>query len=166
MDSADAPKGYMIAALARSHKGGIGTLPDVTEVYLKDAAFSGYTPEFIAKEMFERGVFGFIPHILLETYAGEVYKGLGVDRQTTLIKSIGISPSGIEGLAELAGKSYQMAKETVAELAIGRADICLILQRIASGAAPGKDTESLCMLSACGYPCRWNTNRFTTAMDW
>lgn len=154
MDNADAPKGYMIAALARSHKGGIGTLPDVTEVYLKDAAFSGYTPEFIAKEMFERGVFGFIPHILLETYAGEVYKGLGVGRQTTLIKSIGISPSGIEGLAELAGKSYQMAKETVEELAIGRADVCLILQRIASGAAPGKDTESLCMLSACGYPCR------------
>lgn len=154
MDGADAPKGYMIAALARSHKGGIGTLPDITEIYLKDAAFNGYTPEFIAKEMFERGVFGFIPHILLETYAGEAYKGLGIDQQTALIQSIGISPSGIEGLAELAGKSYQMAKETVAELTIGRTDVGLILQRIASGAAPGKDSGNLCILSACGYPCR------------
>lgn len=159
MAGADAPKGYMIAALARSHKGGIGTLPDITEIYLKDASFSGYTPEFIAKEMFERGVFGFIPHILLETYAGEAYKKLGVAHQTTLIQSIGISPSGIEGLAELAGKSYQMAKETVAELTAGRADICLILQRVASGAAPGKDTGSLCMLAACGYPCRRSGSR-------
>lgn len=159
MAGADAPKGYMIAALARSHKGGIGTLPDITEIYLKDAAFSGYTPEFIAKEMFERGVFGFIPHILLETYAGEVYGKLGIDRQTTLIQSIGISPSGIEGLAELAVKGYQMAKETVAELITGRADMCFVLQRIASGAAPGKDAGSLCMLAACDYPCRRSGSR-------
>ena len=159
MGGADAPKGYMIAALARSHKGGIGTLPDITEIYLKDAAFSGYTPEFIAKEMFERGVFGFIPHILLETYAGEAYGKLGIDRQTTLIQSIGISPSGIEGLAELAVKGYQMAKETVAELIADGTDMCLVLQRIASGAAPGKDAGSLCILAACGYLCRRNESR-------
>ncbi len=41
-------KGYMVAALARSHKGGLATLPDITDIYLRDAAFSGYKPEFIA----------------------------------------------------------------------------------------------------------------------
>lgn len=61
----------MMAALARSHKGGIGTLPEITDVYLKDANFTGYSPEFILREMFERGIFGFIPAILLEMYQGK-----------------------------------------------------------------------------------------------
>ena len=65
-DSSGKPKGYMLAALARSHKGGIGSLAKTTEIYLKDANFSGYSPEFIIREMFERGVFSFIPAILLE----------------------------------------------------------------------------------------------------
>lgn len=56
----------MLAALARSHKGGIGTLPEITDLYLKDAAFSGYSPEFILMEMFERGILGFIPAMMLE----------------------------------------------------------------------------------------------------
>lgn len=53
-DSAGSPQGYMMAALARSHKGGIGTLPNTTDIYLKDAAFSGYSPEFIAGNRYLR----------------------------------------------------------------------------------------------------------------
>jgi hypothetical protein len=49
--SGSQPKGYMLAALARSHKSGFGTLPETTDIYLKDAKFSGYRPEFIAREM-------------------------------------------------------------------------------------------------------------------
>ncbi len=153
MDGEDAPKGYMLAALARSHKGGIGTLPDVTEIYLKDAAFTGYTPEFIAREMFERGVFGFIPHLLLEAYVGESYKKLDAGHQTDLIKAIGIKPSGIEELARAAQKSFQMASETVSTLAAGRECIASVLRKIASGNAPGKDRGSLCMMAACGHAC-------------
>lgn len=154
LDEADAPKGYMVAALARSHKGGIGTLPDITEIYLKDAAFSGYTPEFIAREMFERGVFGFIPHILLEAYAGEGYRKLDVESQTELIRQIGISPSGIEKLAGLADRSFMLAKESVAALVEGREKLFSVLQRIASGTAVGKDKGSLCLMTACGYSCQ------------
>lgn len=154
LDDADAPKGYMVAALARSHKGGIGTLPDITEIYLKDAAFSGYTPEFIAREMFERGVFGFIPHILLEAYAGEGYRKLNVGSQTELIRQIGISPSGIEKLAGLADRSFMLAKESVAALVDGREKLFSVLQRIAAGAAAGKDKGSLCLMTACGYSCQ------------
>lgn len=162
MDGKDAPKGYMLAALARSHKGGIGTLPDVTEIYLKDAAFTGYTPEFIAREMFERGVFGFIPHLLLETYAGEDYKKLDVGRQTDLIRAVGISPSGIEELAGMAQKNLKTARETVSSLAADRAGMAFALQRIASGNAPGKDQGSLCMMAACGYACARTESRGCT----
>lgn len=154
MDGADAPKGYMLAALARSHKGGIGNLPGITEIYLKDAGFSGYTPEFIAKEMFERGVFGFIPHLLLESYAGDTYQKLPVARQTSLIQGIGIEATKIERLISLSEKSFLMAKETVNSMVIDKGEILNALQRVAAGTAPGKDTGSLCMMAACGYSCK------------
>lgn len=153
IDEASAPKGYMLAALARSHKGGIGTLPDITEVYLKDAAFSGYTPEFIAREMFERGVFGFVPHLLLETLEGKNYKSLSVEEQTVLIKEIGITPSGIEELVRLNDRSLIQAKEIVKSVVTGKEEIPLVLQRIASGNAVGKQEGALCLMLACGYTC-------------
>ena len=152
-DEASAPKGYMLAALARSHKGGIGTLPDITEVYLKDAAFSGYTPEFIAREMFERGVFGFVPHLLLETLEGNNYKSLPVEKQTVLIKEIGITPSGIEELVRLNDRSLIQARETVKSVVTGKEEIPVVLQRIVSGNSVGKQEGILCLMVACGYTC-------------
>ena len=157
-DEASAPKGYMLAALARSHRGGIGTLPDITEVYLKDAAFSGYTPEFIAREMFERGVFGFVPHLLLETLEGNNYKGLSVEEKTALIKEIGITPSGIEELVRLNDRSLMQAREIVKSVVTGKEEIPVILQRIASGNAVGKQDGVLCLMMACGYTCCYPEN--------
>jgi len=154
-DEASAPKGYMLAALARSHKGGIGTLPDITEVYLKDAAFSGYTPEFIAREMFERGVFGFVPHLLLETLEGNNYKSLPVEKQTVLIKEIGITPSGIEELVRLNDRSLIQARETVKSVVTGKEEIPVVLQRIVSGNSVGKQEGILCLMVACGYTCHY-----------
>lgn len=148
-------KGYMIAALARSHKGGIGKLPDVTDIYLKDATFSGYTPEFIAREMFERGVFGFVPHLLLEVYAGSDYTSLNVSTQTKLIKEIGIRPSGVEELVRLNDRALLKAREVVAEMLSPGTDVACILQQIASGEAAGKQTGSLCARIAGGFPCAY-----------
>lgn len=158
IDETSAPKGYMLAALARSHKGGIGTLPDITEVYLKDAAFSGYTPEFIAREMFERGVFGFVPHLLLETLEGKNYKSLPVEEQTVLIKEIGITPSGIEELVRLNDRSLIQARETVKSVVAGKEEIPVILQRIASGNAVAKQDGVLCLMMASGYTCCYPEN--------
>ncbi len=92
------PKGYMLAAVARSHKSGYGALPQTTEIYLRDARFSGYSPEFIAREMFERGIFSFIPALLLEMYETGDYEKLPVSAQTKLIAEVGVSPSGLENL--------------------------------------------------------------------
>ncbi|MBR2562249.1 MAG: hypothetical protein IKH57_17395 [Clostridia bacterium] len=146
-------RGYMIAALARSHKGGLGTLPNVTDIYLRDAAFSGYKPEFIAREMFERGIFGFVPHLLLETYAGENYAALSIRDQTKMIREIGIRPSGIENIVRICDSSLSQARNVVEEIVSSGADIPALLQEIASGRAASKQEGCLCAMSGGGFPC-------------
>lgn len=150
-DGPGRPKGYMLAALARSHKGGIATLPEVTDIYLKDAAFSGYRPEFILREMFERGIFGFIPALLLERYAGDRYRHLDVPRQTELIRCIGLDAGQIEEAALLVERSLTASREIVAAIPEGR--IGAALQMAASGAAASRQPETLCLRTAVGMPC-------------
>ena len=151
------PKGYMLAALARSHKGGIGKLPEVTDIYLKDANFSGYTSEFIAREMFERGVLSFIPSIMLEMYSKEIYKKLHLSAQTSLITNIGVSPTGIENISKLSAKSMHSAKEAVLKIINQpeemRGSISEILQNIASGNAASKLDGCMCLLTAANFSC-------------
>jgi hypothetical protein len=151
------PKGYMLAALARSHKSGIASLAKTTDVYLKDANFAGYTPEFIAREMLERGVFGFIPAILLEMYAGRQYIALPVGVQTKLITALGLSAAQIERTAVTVEKSLSESRRAVAEFFSGDADIKArvfpVLQNIASGSAAGRQSEYLCLKSAAGRRC-------------
>lgn len=149
------PKGYMLAALARSHKGGIAKLPEITDIYLKDANFTGYTPEFIAREMFERGVFSFIPNALLEIYAGEGYRKLSVQNQTSIICKVGLRPSQIENVLSLAEMALLRAKNTAASIVDGlrKREIGAVLQNIASGNAPGRTREYLCLMTAAGQVC-------------
>ena len=151
------PKGYMLAALARSHKGGIGSLPKATDIYLRDAKFSGYRPEFIAREMFERGVFSFIPSLMLEMYASETYTELPITIQTKLLAEIGIEASGLEGLAKSVEYSLIKAQQAIAEIMERpeniRGSISDILQNIASGNAPGKQDGFLCLMTASGFTC-------------
>lgn len=149
------PKGYILAALARSHKGGIGTLPEITEIYLRDARFTGYSPEFIAREMFERGVFSFIPNALLEIYGGNCYKALPIRSQTLLIQEVGLRPSQIENVMLAAESALHKARDTVSAIITGmeKRNIGAILQNIASGNALGRSPECLCLMTAAGQPC-------------
>lgn len=150
-------KGYMLAALARSHKGSFGTLPDVTEIYLKDAKFSGYKPEFIAKEMFERGVFSFIPSLMMEMYSEEVYMKLPISIQTQFLTEIGIKASGLENLTKSVENSMIKARTAIATIMKHpediRSNVADILQNIASGNAPGKQDGFLCLMIAAGFSC-------------
>ena len=146
-------KGYMIAALARSHKGGLAALPDITDVYLRDAAFSGYKPEFIAREMFERGIFGFVPHLLLEAYAGTDYAALPIQDQTRLIREVGIRPSGIENIIRICESSLSQARDAVEDVISSGADIPSLIQEIASGRAVSKQEGCLCVMTGGGFPC-------------
>jgi len=155
--SASNPKGYMLAALARSHKGGFGSLPETTDIYLRDAKFAGYRPEFIAREMFERGVFSFIPSLMMEMYAKDDYKELPIPIQTKVLAEIGIEASGLEGLTKAVDYSLIKARNVIAEVMKRpediRGNIADILQNIASGNAAGKQDGFLCLMTASGSVC-------------
>jgi hypothetical protein len=151
------PKGYMLASLARSHKGGIASLAKTTDIYLKDANFSGYSPEFIIQEMFERGVFSFIPAILLEMYAGSSYKLLPVTAQTTLIQEIGLAAPQIEWTAAAVDRALVKSRKAVNDVLRDpehiKETVAVMLQNIASGNAPSRQAETLCLMTAAGMPC-------------
>lgn len=156
-DEPGKPKGYMLAALARSHKGGVGKLPEMTDIYLRDANFTGYSPEFILREMFERGVFGFIPALLLEMYEGKDYLKLDVSSQTKLIQEIGLDACQLECITAAVMESFHRASEIVRCLMLEQCgdpgQLEITLQRIAAGAAPAKQPECLCLRSAAGFAC-------------
>lgn len=151
------PKGYMLAALARSHKGGIGSLPETTDIYLKDASFNGYKPEFIIHEMFERGVFSFIPAILLEIYSGKDFKMLRIGCQTKLIGALGLAAHRVEWIAGAFESALAKSRATVSSILqnprIIHKNVGEILQNIASGNAPGRQDDCLCLMTAAGFPC-------------
>lgn len=150
-------RGYMLAALARSHKGSIGELAGMTEVYLQDAAFAGYTPEFILREMFERGIFGFIPALLLNEYCRDEYRKLGVSNQTKVIKMIGLSPMQLESVVGSIDRSMDKAEKAVSEiLSLGndsKEEVHRILQNLCVGEIPAKQEELFCLCFAAGFPC-------------
>ena len=156
-DEGNGAKGYMLAALARSHKGGIAKLAQTTDIYLRDANFSGCSPEFILREMFERGVFGFIPALLLENYAGKAFRRLGVSAQTELIRLIGLDALQIESVTDAVMKSFRQSSEIVKSLLReqcgDKSSLAAVLQKIASGAAPSRQSELLCLRVAAGCPC-------------
>jgi len=152
-DSPGKPKGYMLASLARSHKSGIGNLAEITEIYLKDAKFSGYTPEFIIREMFERGVFSFIPAVLLEIYDGKSYKALTVKNQTKLIGELGFSAYQTEWMVDAVECALIKSRSAVNSIIRNPHNIGEILQNIASGNAPGRQDECLCLMTAAGFSC-------------
>lgn len=155
-----AAKGYMMAALARSHKGGIGTLPKTTDVYLKDAKFSGYSPEFIIREMFERGIFSFIPAVLLEMITDRQYIKLSVGEQTILVKELGLEANQVEKIVSSVNRGLIKSEKMVKSLLLKKESAYEALQNIATGNAPGRCDEYLCMLTAinkkCEYPDRDN----------
>jgi len=150
-------KGYMAAALARSHKASYGRLPSVTDIYLRDASFTGYKPEFILREMFERGIFGFIPVLLLEQYCGEEFRRLGVHLQTRLIVGIGLTPVQLEGIAETVSRALIRSESCVRDILLsigdGREEVGKILQSIAGGSPQAKQDGYLCLRNAAGLHC-------------
>lgn len=155
-DGSNKAKGYMLAAIARSHKQGYGKLPDITEIYLKDARFSGYSPEFIVKQMFERGIFSFIPAILLEILFDKQYFKLPVQSQTSLIKQVGLSALQIENIITALEKALKKSREIVHSVVLNNDDdetIYSIIQGIASGNAVGRSSDCLCLRTAAGMTC-------------
>lgn len=155
-------KGYVLAALARSHKGSYGEFAQTTSIYLKDNKLSGYTPEFVARELFERGVLSFTSDKLLEMVGGKAYSELDVEDKTKAIKALDMSPELIERSIAMVQKSYDQAAGIASDIyrSESHEDILSALNRIGNGDAFSKQGEIQCMLSAfrkvCPYDDRLN----------
>ena len=149
-------KGYMLAALARSHKGSYGEFAKTTSIYLKDAKMSGYTPDFVAKEMFERGVLSAIPSMLLKMITDGEYNKLSVGNQTKLVQALNLSPSDIEksvGIMQLSIK-HAVAVADAAYKGLTREQILTVLHKLGNGDAASKCDGCLCLMTAMGLSCR------------
>lgn len=147
--------GYMMASLARSHKGKGQELATVTEVYLRDAKFTGQSAEYFAKMMFDRGVLSFVPDLMLKIVYGSAYEGLPLDDQTQLIQSIGIVPSQIEGLLMTSVQAMQQARTDVMRLLKMQSQHQIMegLIQISQGQAASKGDHSYCLRRALGQKC-------------
>ncbi len=155
-------KGYILAALARSHKGSYTEFAQTTVVYLKDAKFSGLTPEFVARELFERGVLSFIPSMLLKMITNNEYSFLPVKKQTELLDILDITPTEAEYAVSIVEKARERSTAVVKDLfssnSVEPNEILMTLHRIGGGYAVSKCDELLCVMTAmkriCPYPDR------------
>ncbi len=150
------PQGYLLAAVARSHKGGYGTLPQTTQIYLKDEKFSGFSPEYILFQMTERGVCSFIIDMVLKEFYNKAYTELPIIKQTEAIKSLSILPGQTVQLLSAVQKARDVANQTVCEL-LSATDSRTILENIAFDKASGKDSGVLCAAVAAGQGCKYPT---------
>ena len=150
-------KGYILAALARSHKGSYGEFASTTAVYLKDAKLSGFTPEFVARELFERGVLSFIPSMLLKMITYGEYNKLPVQKQTELIQELSFSPKEVEDVVAISNKARKQSAQLVNQILEDEENttksILNILHRIGNGNAVSKQEECLCLASAMKKFC-------------
>lgn len=150
------PRPYILASLMRSHKGGYSSLSESTAIYLRDANFSGFTPEFIAEQMFERGVCSFVANELLKISFGTDYQKLSVPAQTQMVKTIGLPVGEIERIVRVSQKAEDEAIALVRNL-LGNEDdkekAGNILNSILMGDGAGKDFRSFCVLIASGHNC-------------
>lgn len=146
-------KGYYLAALARRHKGSYGEFAQTTFEYLKDAKFNKLTPEFIAFEIMERGVFSFMSTMLLKMALGEDFKKLSPQNQTKIIKTVDLTPKEIESLVTIVDGAMTKAQTTLKELVTKETDILTVLHKIGSGEAISKQSTCSCLMTALGKPC-------------
>ena len=148
-------KGYVLASLARSHKGSYGDYAKTTSVYLKDAKMNGFSPEFVAKELFERGVLSCIPSMLLKMICGDGYDRLSVENQTRISQELGLSPLEVERSVQVSQQNMKRSKELVTAMyqSNTREDLLKILHRIGNGDAVARNDSCLCLMTAMGKMC-------------
>lgn len=148
-------KGYMLASIARSHKGSYGKFASTTIKYLKDQKMSGYSPEFVAKELFERGVLSYIPKMLLSIITDREIDKYDVHTQTKMIEEFALSPYEVECAVDISNKAVKKSNEIVNDLvkSIDKESILNIVHKIGNGEAVSKNDGSYCLLSALKMPC-------------
>lgn len=146
---------YHLASLMRSHKLSYGKLSETTDIYLKDANFSGCTPEFIAYQMWERGVCSFVVDVMMKNCYGEQYSLLSVPQQTKLITSVGLTPYQTTNILRYVQKAEDDANEIIRAVSQDKETIRKATKRIALGHGLGKNPDCYCLRKAAGYDCEF-----------
>ena len=150
-------KGYELASRARSHKGSFTEFANTTRIYLQDQKMSGYTADFVAHELLERGVLSNIATMLLKMLYKDKFEELGVENQTKLIKELSMSPLEIENENSIGimQRATNQSKQTAIEIikAANKQEILVILHRIGNDEALSKTEGSLCIMSAMKKQC-------------
>lgn len=159
-------KGYYLAALARSHKGTYGEFAHTTFEYLKDAKLSKLTPEFVAFELLERGVFSFMASILLKMALGDDFNRLSPQNQTKIIKTMDLSPKEIETIVTVVDTNRIAARKAAQELITEEVDILTVLHRIGSGEAFSKQHGCPCLMTALHKPCPYGKKRLCASCSY
>lgn len=152
-------RGYIAAALARSHKSSYGEYASSTFEYLKDAKLSGLTPEFIAFELLERGVLSFTASMLLNMVTNRQYETLTPEQQTDIVKKLALQPNDIENIISVVDAGIERSRTAVSEAVTSGKDLLTVLHRIGSGAAFSKQPQVLCLKTALGELCPFTENR-------
>lgn len=152
-------KGYILASRARSHKGGYGKFAKTTFEYLKDAQLSGLTHEFVAYELLERGVLSFMASALLNMITKEEFSKYPVKKQTMAIQELDLSPHEIETIITTLDTSKKQAMKVVKEVMSSGVDVLSVLHRIGNGEAVSKESGCLCLITALGKICPYDTKK-------
>ena len=145
---------YSLASRMRSHKANYGKLAETTDIYLRDANFSGLSPEYVLYQMFQRGVCSFAVDVMLAQCYGEKYAGLSVAAKTEVISTIGVPVSQLDIALRSEQKAMDTAITTIQSLGLEKQDMDDALRTIAAGRAHGKDMETQCLAKATDQGCK------------
>ena len=150
-------KGYILAALARSHKGGYGSFAKQTATYLSDSKMNGMNPEFVAFELLSRGALSFVLSYMLRIITDKESDKLTVEEETKAIEVLGLTPYEANMIAGMTDQSRRKAIETIIRLyrnpVIDNNELMNSLHRIANNEAPAKQEGCLCLAVAAGKKC-------------
>jgi len=152
--------GYMLASLARSHKGGPDGFAITTAAYLRDFGLGIVSPETTAKAMFDRGILSCLPSMLLDIITEGTYRTLDFTQQTIMLSELGLTPLEVESAMELfleaRARSKEALKSVISAFPAGesKAAVAKALERVAGYHAAGKEPDTLCLMTALGKKCQ------------
>ena len=145
---------YHLASIMRSHKLSYGKLSETTDIYLRDATFSGLTPERVAYHMWERGVCSFVTDTMLKICYGDRHARLSVTQQTAAITGTGLTPGQTAKALQLVQVAEDYACDVIKAVCHSKESIETALKKIACGYGTGKEQDVYCLCKAAGMECK------------
>lgn len=146
--------GYLLASMARSHKGSFGEFSRQTAIYLADAKMNGLSAERAARELFERGSLSFMVYLLLRMALGEETFQLSIHQETLLLKELRLNARDAEALAALSDRVAEDASLAAREIFAhpDHETVMTVLEKIGSSCM-SETGENLCVCAAIRQKC-------------